>query len=799
ASVKNMQVPSKGGSWVAYLKEPKPEEKKAAEKKDDDKKEEDKKAADKKEEKKDDKKKEFGSDLVLRDLARGTERVFPAVLEYTFARDGRTLLFAVSSRKEDENGVFAVTPGNDAAPQALLAGKGRYKKLTFDREQGQAAFVSDRDDADAGVPRFKAYLWTRGAPAAREVVSAATPGFSAELAVSDKGPLAFSRDGSRLYVPAGPPAKPPKDEDGPADEKVVADLWSWKDDLVQPMQRIRANQERNRTYRGVYHIAEGKFVQAADPTLRTLALSDDGRRAIGFDDRAYRRLVDYDGAYSDLYLVDTVTGARRLLRKQFRGGDGLGAGPGGGGGPMRWSPDGRLAAYYEDRHWHLLDAGSGAVRNLTEGLKVAFHDEDNDTPGPAASYGSADWTKDSASFLVYDRYDVWQLFADSRPARNLTEGEGRQAKVQYRLQRIEPVEEGEEERGIDPAKPLALRMVSEETRATGFARDSFEGTAPPRRLLWGDRSYRFATRAREADVLLLSASRFDEFPDLHTTDSSFQKLAKVTSGGAQLEPFLWGKAELLRFKSADGVALQAGLYKPANFDPRKKYPMMVYIYERLSQNVHNFQNPAPGTSINVPFYVSNGYVVLTPDIVYTIGAPGPSALKCVLPAIQAAVDQGFVDENAIGIQGHSWGGYQIAYMVTQTNRFRAAEAGAPVGNMTSAYSGIRWGSGLPRQFQYEKTQSRISRSLYEAPLKYIENSAVFSADRVQTPLLILHNDNDDAVPWYQGIELFLALRRTGKEVYLWNYNNEFHGLRRRHNQKDYTLRMQQFFDHYLKG
>jgi dipeptidyl aminopeptidase/acylaminoacyl peptidase len=800
ASVKSMQVPAKGGSWVAYLKEPKPEDKKGEDKKADDKPADEKKAEEKKP---DDKKKEYGSDLVLRDLARGTERTFAGVLEYAFARDGQTLLYAVSSRNEAENGAFAVTPGTEAPPVALLAGKGRYRKLTFDREQTQAAFVSDRDDAGASAPRFKVYYWDRRAPTATEVVSSATAGFPADLAVSEKGQLGFSRDGRKLYVPAGLPAKAPKDEaaDGPADEKVVADLWSWKDDLIQPMQRIRANQERSRTYRGVYHIAEKKYVQVADASLRSFAPSDDGKRALGFDDRAYRRLVDYDGTYNDVYVVDTLTGERKLLRKQLRGGDGPG-GPGGGGpggGGVRWSPDGRLASYYQDRHWHVLDVQAGTTRNLTEGLGVAFYDEDHDTPGPAGSYGSADWTRDGASFLVYDRYDVWQLFADGRPARNLTEGEGRKTKTQLRVQRIEPVEEGEDERGIDPAKPLYLRAVSEDTRATGFSRDSFEGAAPPRRLLWGDRNYRYTGRAREADVLLLTASRFDEYPDLHTTDSSFQRLSKATSGGAQMEPFLWGKGELVRFNSADGVPLRAALYKPAGFDPKKKYPMIVYIYERLSQNVHNFVNPAPGTSINAAFYVSNGYLVLTPDIVYTIGSPGPSALKCVLPAIQAVVDQGFVDEQAIGIQGHSWGGYQIAYMLTQTNRFRAAEAGAPVGNMTSAYSGIRWGSGLPRQFQYEKTQSRISRTLYEAPLKYIENSAVFHADRVQTPLLILHNDQDDAVPWYQGIELFLALRRTGKEVYLWNYNNEFHGLRRRHNQKDYTVRMQQFFDHYLKA
>jgi dipeptidyl aminopeptidase/acylaminoacyl peptidase len=262
---------------------------------------------------------------------------------------------------------------------------------------------------------------------------------------------------------------------------------------------------------------------------------------------------------------------------------------------------------------------------------------------------------------------------------------------------------------------------------------------------------------------------------------------------------LWGKSELMHFKNSDGVPLSGILIKPENFDAKKKYPMMVYIYERLSEGVHRFVDPRPGHSINIAYYVSNGYVILEPDIIYTVGFPGQSALKCVLPAVQAVVDEGFIDEKAIGIQGHSWGGYEIAYMVTQTNRFRAASPGALVSNMTSAYSGIRWGTGLPRQFQYEHTQSRIGGNLWEYPMRFLQNSPVFQADRVQTPILMLANDADDAVPWYQGIEFYLALRRLGKEVYMFNYNGEPHHLNKRPNQKDYTMRLQQFFDHYLKS
>ncbi len=298
---------------------------------------------------------------------------------------------------------------------------------------------------------------------------------------------------------------------------------------------------------------------------------------------------------------------------------------------------------------------------------------------------------------------------------------------------------------------------------------------------------------------LLTEQTFNEFPDLVTSDGTFKELRKVSNANPQKAQLLWGTSELIHFKNADGVALSGSLYKPENFDPNKKYPMMVYIYEKLTQNVNHFVNPAPGTSINVSYYVSNGYLVLEPDIVYVTGYPGQSALKCVLPAIQSVVDRGFVDEKAIGIQGHSWGGYQIAYMVTQTNRFRAVAAGAPVVDMISAYDGIRWGTGITRQFQYERTQSRIGGSIWQYPTRFIENSPIFWADRVQTPVMILQNDGDTAVPWYQGLEFFLALRRLGKEVYLFNYNGQPHGLSDRADQKDYTIRLQQYFDHYLKG
>jgi dipeptidyl aminopeptidase/acylaminoacyl peptidase len=741
--------------------------------------------------------------MVLRDLATGSEKQFADVGEFSFAKDGKTFVYTVASRKEETNGIFSLTPGTEAAPAGLLTGKGKYEKLTWDFEQKQLAFLSDHDEPGAKPAKWKAYLWGRTAAAPVAVVAAGIPGWKADWGVAEAGALAFSRDGSKLYVNCAPlamlsaaeRANPAPAAGGanaaPAEEKLLADLWSWKDDYIQPMQKVRAAQERNRTYRAVLNIADKKFVQLADPAMITVTPSDNGRLAFGNDDREYRHMVDYDGTYSDVYLVDTSTGARKLVMKQVHGG---GGGRGGGGG-MQWSPDGTRILAFKDKDWYAIEAPDGKMVNLTAKLGANFLNEDHDTPDTPPAYGSAGWMKDSRVVLVYDRFDVWAVNADGSGGRKITDG--RAAGLQYRVARLTRDDE-EEDRGIDPAKRLTFRVENLNTRDTGvYLLDDFAKGRPEKKMM-AAKNINLIGKAKDADVIMLTATTFRDPPDLQTTDFSFKELRKVTDANPQQASMSWGKGELVSYRNVDGAELQAAIYKPDNFDPHKKYPMMVYIYERLSQNVNNFVRPGPGTNINMAYYVSNGYIVLTPDIVYTTGHPGQSAMKCVLPAVQSIVDKGYVDRNRIGIQGHSWGGYQIAYMVTQTNVFRAAEAGAPVVDMISAYDGIRWGSGLPRQFQYEKTQSRIGGTPWQYPLRFIENSSIYMADRVTTPLLILQNDADDAVPWYQGIEMYLALRRLGKEVYLFDYNGEPHGLRKRAAQKDYTVRMQQYFDHFLK-
>jgi dipeptidyl aminopeptidase/acylaminoacyl peptidase len=766
----------------------------------------------------------YGSDLVIRNLADGSERVLNDVTEYSLTRDGKALVYAVSSRKEESNGVYVLAPPTATVPTAILSGKGRYQRLTWDEKQTQLVFLSDKEDAAAAKPAFKVYGWDRSSltqlvtadpKAAADPKPAASAATATDLlgpkpdglrpgwVISDRAGFSFSPDGSRLYLSTGPAPAPAPAAGAPpaptppsgrrlgggttnpaADDKVVVDLWHWKDEYIQPMQRVRAAADQNRTYRAVYFFKDKTFRQLSDETL-DVSPALEGDWAIGADNRKYRHLTGYGPDLSDYALVHVRTGEHKPLLEASRW-------------PVTFSPKGRYLLTFDGKDWHALSVPDGKKTNLTGKLPVKFAVEDWDTPSEAPAYGATGWTTDEKYVLLNDRYDIWKVAVDGSEAKPLTGGLGRKTRTVLRLVRLGTADPEQRERGVDLTKPLLLKADNQYTRDEGFYRLE-PGADVPQLLILGARSYGLPVKAKDADVYLLTVFTFYDAPDYFVTGPDFREFCKVTDANPQKKDLVWGKAELVRYKNLDGVELSGVLIKPENFDPHQKYPLLVYIYERLSQNLHRFVAPAAGTSINASYYASNGYLVFMPDIVYKVGSPGQSALQCVLPGIQAVVDKGFVNEKAIGIQGHSWGGYQIAYMITQTNRFKAAAAGAPVSDMVSAYGGIRWGSGLPRQFQYERTQSRIGGTLWEKPTRFIENSPIFMADRVQTPLLMLHNDQDDAVPWYQGIEYFLALRRLGKECYLFNYNGEPHGLRKKANQRDYTMRLQQFFDHHLKG
>jgi dipeptidyl aminopeptidase/acylaminoacyl peptidase len=726
------------------------------------------------------KRKDNGSDLIARNLTTGQDTTIPLVSDFAWSNDGSWLAYAVSSANADDDGVFA-RKMTDGAIVPLLKGKGNYKSLTFDDAGAQFAFLSDEAEYDKDVSPYRAYYWKPGEAAATEIVSAATRGMPQGMVVSDQGGLRFSQDGQRLFLGTAPPPAPPAPDDAP--EARGVDLWHWQDPLLQPMQRVRAQQERTRNYRAVVHLADKRFVQLATPEFPTVAAGEDAARAVGTNDLPYRKEMSWDTTYSDVAVVDLKTGQRQPVLQHFRG-------------TATMSPGGKYLLYFDDNEedWFAYRIADSAKVNLTSKLNINFWREDHDTPSLPPAYGSAGWTKNDASVLVYDKYDIWEIKPDGSGARMLTNGDGRKNQIVYRYRSLDP-----DERSIPTDTPLLLTANDDKTESSGFYRVSYTSSAAPEKILVLDKSFGPTIKAKNADRVVFTQARFDEFPDLWATTTSFRDVTKVSNANPQQAQYLWGKAQLMQYTNGDGKSLRAILVKPENFDPAKQYPLMVYIYEELSEGLHSYRPPNPGTSINLTRYASNGYVLLMPDIVYDTGYPGQSAEKCVIPAVQTVVAQGYIDPKRIGIQGHSWGGYQITYLVTRTNMFAAVEAGASVSDMISAYGGIRWGTGMSRAFQYEKTQSRIGAPPWDAPLQFIENSPIFWVEKVHTPYLTIHNDEDDAVPWYQGIEFYSAMRRLGKEAYMFVFNGEAHGLRQRDNQKYWTVHMDEFFDHFLLG
>ncbi len=738
--------------------------------------------------------KSTGSTLVLRNLATGVETHYPNVSSRAFSEDGARLAISVSSEVADEDGVYVVQLSNLTRRQ-IISGRGNYRSLRFSKKGNQLVFMSDREDYNSVRPSMSIYHWQDSQKSATKIVDAKSEGIPKDWWVASAG-ASFSEDGTRIQF-----ATQPKHDDAGktkeqldkekkakagAEPKAKLDLWHWKDPVLQPQQLLQAARERNRSYLAVYHIASKKVVQLADPSVKIVSVDPRSKSnvAVGLDMEKYSMLRSWDSpGFTDTYLVNIATGEKRLVLNKVRGIGSL-------------SPNGKYLSWWDadKKKYFALDTASANAKpvDLTRGIKTSLANELHDTPSAAGSYGNAGWLDGDKALLLYDRFDIWQVDPTGKvAAKCLTGGQGRKNKIRYRALRLDS-----EQRTINPANSITLSAFNEQNKSSGFCTLGVDGKITTHLML--DESVSGLRKAKNSDVVMFSRQTFRNCPDIWASTMAFQNVSRISDSNPQQKNYKWGSAELVGYKSADGTDLQGILLKPDGFDPKKKYPMMVYFYERNSDNLHRYWAPAAGRSIiNFSFYVSRGYVIFIPDIPYKAGYPGKSAYNAVIPGVKQVVSKGFVDEKKIGVQGHSWGGYQIAYLVTQTDIFACAESGAPVSNMTSAYGGIRWGSGMSRMFQYERTQSRIGQTLWQARGLYLENSPIFYADKINTPLLILHNDQDGAVPWYQGIELFVAMRRLGKPAWMLNYNGEPHWVMKPENRMDFVKRMQQFFDHYL--
>ena len=721
------------------------------------------------------------STLYVRSLDGSKTFQFPTVTDFQFAKKSGMLYY--TSAAEGEAGIFTLNP-EKGSPALIKEGKGVFKQTTFDEKGERLAFLYCADK-DSSYKALSLWLSEHNAPA-KEIATRGNKAFPAEWVINENGMLQFSKSASRLFFGTSPEPRQ-KDTTQLAENRPNVQVWSWDEPVQYTVQNYNKEKDLKKSYQAVYNLGNGSIFQLANEELPNIQLGNEGDAALALlsTSRPYSLSSMWEArTRSDYYTVSLDNGERKQIAKADYG-------------RFRLSPQGKYAYWYgeTDSCWYTIALAEGKLYRLTTPESFPAWDEENDVPDYPYAHGAAGWTANDQSLLIYDRYDIWKFdpTAATSPI-NLTVNRMKE-KLSYRLEQLD-----KEARFIDLGKPQLLKGFNETTKGYGFYNARLSAPAAPKTLLAGNYMLRSINKAKNTDDVIYTMETFQQYPDIHYSTLAFKKSVQLTHGDKQQEGFIWGTAELVSWISLDGRPLEGVIYKPANFDPNKKYPMMVNFYERNSETLYNYRMPEPHRStIDYHLYNSNEYIIFNPDIRYVDGYPGESCYNCLMPGITMMIAKGYIDEKGIGAQGHSWGGYQVAYLATRTNLFSAIESGAPVVNMFSAYGGIRWGSGMARSFQYEHTQSRLGATPWSSPLRYLENSPLFTMDKVQTPILIMHNDADGHVPWYQGIEYFVAMKRLGKPCWLLNYTGEPHWPMHMANRIDFQRRMFQFFNHYLKN
>ncbi len=731
-----------------------------------------------------------GTDLVFKNLITGLSKTIKYVLDYEFNKNGSQLIYTVSGPKKDANapvGVFIYNT-NTGATKQIINKRGNFKGFTFDESGDYLVFLGETNPEKQEIKDFKIYYNGLSIDSAQILVENDFPGIPNKWSISGDGRLSFSKDAKRIFFGLAP-TKTPKDTTIIDFEVAKLDIWGYKDDYLQSQQLKTTDRDNRKTYLATMDILslDPAVVPLADLNVPEATIINEGLNvnALGSSDVGYRIESQWTGGSArDYYLIDVATGKKKKIIEKLYGNAAA-------------SPGGKFISYFDKKtgNWYLYDVATEKVTHLNNGLQVNFANETNDVPDDPSSYGLAGWTKDDKHILLNDRYDIWQFATDGKQQPvNITNSVGRNTNFTFRIKRVDF-----NERFLDPKADLLLDAVNNTNKDAGLYSKSLNNKKDPAPIFMSANKYGGFVKAKNANRYVYDKSNYSVSPEVFTT-TDLKTEVKLASTNPQQDQYNWGTAELVKWTTPKGYKSEGILYKPEDFNPNKKYPMIVYFYEKLSQDLNAYIAPAPTPSrLNISYFVSNGYLVFAPDISYEIGYPGKSAEEFINSGVESLKLNPWVDGTKIGIQGQSWGGYQVAHLITRTNMYAAAWSGAPVANMTSAYGGIRWDSGLNRQFQYEKTQSRIGATLWEKQDLYIENSPLFFLPNVNTPLAIMSNDADGAVPWYQGIELFTGLRRLGKPVWMLNYNNEAHNLVQRQNRKDIQIREQQFFDHYLKG
>jgi len=741
-----------------------------------------------------DKKKKTVATLALYDLNSGDSVQFSSVDQYEWSKNGSKIVFSKKTDSKDslskESGVYLYEIATKKLKK-ISNGKGTYKNFKFDEPGNQLAYLGDLSDEKALLKNYNLYYYTNGIDTAQYLATKTSNGIPKNWAVSGDGDIRFSKNGEKLFFGIAPIPRV-KDTTLVDFEHAKVDVWNWQDDYLQPMQLVNLKKDLAKNFLAVtYPKYNRNIIPLTDQTFNSASTTPDGNEEyiLARTDFGKRIESQWEGSTrDDIYLISTKTGNKELILSNFSGNAIL-------------SPDAKYIVYFDQDKgtWNSYQVSSKKKIVLNEGIPASFADEENDMPTTAQGYGMAAWSPDYKGIYVNSRYDIWHFSLDGSNKSILTNGYGAASQTTFRYLSLRREEDRDQATTLDYKKGGFLTSFDNKTKQAGFYQ--FKGQRnDPKSLFVEPKTFKNISASTDQQTILYTKEDYVNSPNVYTNTVKFKDELQLSNINEQQTNYNWGTAELVHWTTPEGNQAEGILYKPENFDPTKKYPIIAYFYEKLSDGLYTYQAPAPTPSrLNIPYFVSNEYLVFAPDISYKTGHPGKSAEEYINSGMKYLAQNTWVDSTKMGIQGQSWGGYQVAHLITRTNMYAAAWTGAPVVNMTSAYGGIRWQTGMSRQFQYEHTQSRIGKTLWEAPELYIENSPLFHLDKVKTPVVIMANDNDGAVPWYQGIEMFTALRRLNKPVWMLNYNGDEHNLMLRQNRKDIQIREQQFFDHFLKG
>ncbi|WP_444995461.1 prolyl oligopeptidase family serine peptidase [Aliikangiella sp. IMCC44359] len=731
--------------------------------------------------------KQLGLAVSLINLKNNKVTKLSDINQYEFSNTDDWLVYSTSSQNGEKNGLFALELNTQKTTVIIKNEALSLSQMKWNKKNSTLAFIIGNYHEKANRRSHNIYTWSPK----RKLKELK---LNKNYTINQYSQITWSDNSQHLYFGASL-IKPfvEKNENQFNTEKELYDiekilskkslqLWHGKDLEIKSRAKVSYTNKKKEQILIHYNTKSKKLVTLGTKNLHDFKISNNQHALIAIDDIPYKLEQTWQERYFDAYHININNGKKTLIEKALKNKQ-----------TIKVSPNGRYVTYFKNKHLWVFDNQKNTRKNLTKNLATHFFDEDNDYPSTASAYGVFSWLDGSNQFIAYDKFDIWLFSIKNKKPINLTQGFGRELNRQLRVVKTDNTEEH-----LNSNQLLLVTSYNTENKQFGLFNLNLK-TKKLHRRIEGNKRYRFISKAKKSDTIIYTREDFKEFPDLWVSNLALTKTKKITDINPQINHFHWGKSELIEWKNGDGKRNQGVLIKPANYDPNKQYPVLVYYYRIFSNRLFYFNQMRINHRPNLAYYTSNGYAVFLPDIHFTIGTPGQSAVKSLVPGVQKLIDMGIADPDAIGLHGHSWSGYQTAFAITQTDIFKAAVAGAPVSNMTSAYSGIRLGSGRARQFQYETGQSRIGASLWESRELYIENSPVFFADRINTPLLIQFGDKDDAVPWQQGIELYLAMRRLNKPVVMLQYENEPHHLKQYSNKLDYSIKMKSFFDHHLKG